>query len=106
MENRFLRPFPTSSHNPFSSSGAIHPVFYVSLLKKVIGNSVSVAASLPPDDSPMQEPEGVLDTRLKNKGRRVISQVLIKWKGWPPELSTWEDEDQVRHLLPTATTCG
>ena len=53
----------------------------------------------------MQEPESILDRRLKNKGRRTVSQLLIKWAGWPPELTTWEDEDQVCHLLPAATAC-
>jgi hypothetical protein len=26
--------------------------------------------------------------------------------GWPSELATWVDEDQVRHLLPSATAYG
>lgn len=33
-------------------------------------------------------------------------QYLVKWDGCPSELVTWEDVDQVRHLLPVATACG
>jgi hypothetical protein len=76
------------------STSSVHLVFHVSLLKKAIGNLPLVSSSLPPDDRvPMQVPETVLDRRLKNKGRQAVYQLLIKWKGWPPELATWEDED-------------
>ena len=85
---------------------SVHPVFHVSLLKRAIGNTTLVSSTLPPDTTSMQEPECILDRRLKNKGRRTISQLLIQWAGWPPELATWEDEDQVRHLLPSTTACG
>ena len=85
---------------------SVHPVFHVSLLKKAIGNTTPVSSALPPDTTSMQEPECILDRRLKNKGRRTISQLLIQWAGWPPELATWEDEDQVGQLLPSATACG
>ena len=85
---------------------SVHPVFHVSLLKRAIGNTTLVSSTLPPDTTSMQEPECILDRHLKNKGRRTISQLLIQWVGWPPELATWEDEDQVRHLLPSTTACG
>jgi len=63
-------------------TSAVHPVFHVSLLKKVVGIPPPNVSTLPPDNSTMQEPECVLDTRFKTKGRRAISQVLVKWKGW------------------------
>ena len=87
-------------------SRVVHPVFHVSLLKKVIGKPPSIVSPLPLDDSTMQEPECVLDKRLKSKMGRVVSQVLLKWVGWPPELATWDDEDQIQRLLAPATTCG
>lgn len=36
----------------------------------------------------------------------MVYQLLIKWRGWPPELATWEDEDKVCHQLPADTACG
>jgi hypothetical protein len=46
----------------------------------------------------------VLDRCLKNKGNDT--QLLIKWAGWPAELSTWEDEDLLGSQLSKATACG
>ena len=52
---------------------SVHPVFHVSLLKRAIGNTTLVSSTLPPDTTSMQEPECILDRRLKNKGRHTIS---------------------------------
>lgn len=87
-------------------TSSVHPVFHVSLLKKALGNIPPVTSSLPPDTPLLQEPELVLDRRLTGKGRRAVHQLLVKWVGCPPELATWEDEYQVRHMLPSTTTCG
>jgi hypothetical protein len=54
----------------------------------------------------MQEPEMILDRRLKNVGKRTIWQVLVKWLGWPAELATWEEEDEILPKLEAATACG
>lgn len=86
-------------------NSSVDPVFHVSLLKKSIGNA-HVISYLPSDNPTLQVPEMVLDSRLKDKGRQVIRQVLIKWMGCPMELATWEDEDQVCLKKPTGTACG
>jgi hypothetical protein len=52
---------PESSH--------LHPMFHVSLLKKVVGQDVSVSPSMPL----------VLKHRVTDKGVCSIPQVLIKW---------------------------
>lgn len=88
------------------SSSNIHPVFHVSLLKKVTGTLPPLISTLPTDISVVQVPELVLDNRLKNKNNRVVRQLLIKWSGMPAEMATWEDEDEVRTLLPDASACG
>lgn len=88
------------------ATSTVHPVFHVSLLKKAIGNLPPVESSLPSYTSSMQESEFVMDRRLTTKRRRAVQQLLIKWVGWPPEPATWEDEDHIRHRLPSATTCG
>lgn len=68
-------------------SSSVHPIFHVSLLKKVKGPIPSTSPVLPPGDESMQTPELVLDRRLKNKNNRVVSQLLV-WMGWPVELAT------------------
>jgi hypothetical protein len=49
------------------ATSSVHPMFHISLLKKVIGNLPSASPSLPPDTTSMQEPESVLGHRLKTK---------------------------------------
>lgn len=78
----------------------VHPVFHVSLLKQVKGNVPEASMSLPPQNTPMQVPEMILDRRLKNIGKRAVWQVLVKWQGWPAELATWVEEDII------STACG
>jgi hypothetical protein len=48
----------------------------------------------------------IIDRRLKNIGKRTIWQVPVKWRGWPAELATWEDEDLLLSRLKNATACG
>ncbi|WVZ74258.1 hypothetical protein U9M48_022466 [Paspalum notatum var. saurae] len=73
---------------------SVHPVFHVSLLKKAVGSVEPGISPLPSDSIDLQVPEFILDRRLKQQGNRIIDQVLVKWKGLPPELATWEDADQ------------
>lgn len=89
-----------------SVTSNVHPVFHVSLRKKVTCMVPTSVSTLPSDVSTMRRPEMVLDDRLKNKNNRVIKQLLIKWSGMPVEMATWEDEDVVRHMLPSTSACG
>lgn len=90
------------------STNNVHPVFHVSLLKKVTGKHPPLVSELPIDISVVHSPELVLDKRLKNRDNRVVSQVLVKWTGLPAEMATWEDEDEIRRQLPVpnVTTYG
>lgn len=56
------------------STSAIHPVFHVSQLKKVVATSVDIA-QLPVDLDGLQFPEKILQRRMASEG---ISQVLVK----------------------------
>jgi len=85
---------------------SIHPVFHVSLLKKVTGTAPVSFSPLALDTSSKQTPELALDRRVCTKSRRTYYQLLIKWSGWPPELATWEDEDEVLRLFPDFTAWG
>jgi hypothetical protein len=80
----------------------VHPVFHVSLLKKVVGN-YQVEAVLPELlDEPIEvySPEAVLASRKVKHQNEEIKQVLIHWQGRPAEEATWEDEVMIRSQFP------
>lgn len=88
------------------TESSIHPVFHVSLLKKVSGNPPPQVTPFPQNVETVQVPEMVLDRRWKTKNNRVIPQLLIKWSHLPLELATWEDEDYIHQQLKQDTACG
>lgn len=62
----------------------VHPVFHISSLKKKLGSSIELQPRLPPvniDDSFFPEPEKILDRRLRQHGRRALTEILLKWVG-------------------------
>nr|KYP59781.1 hypothetical protein KK1_015222 [Cajanus cajan] len=75
------------------SSVEIHNVFHVSQLKLCKNPATCSIQSLPLAagflDSP-QEPEAILDRKMVKRGRVAATKVLIKWKNFPAEQSTWE----------------
>jgi hypothetical protein len=110
---RFFGPFdvikqvnPVAYELALPSGSAIHPVFHVSQLKPVVGIRVPVCSVLPDFDTGLQIPEQVMDSRLFQKGGKVISQVLVRWSGWPEVLTTWEDEQALRQQFPGAPAWG
>jgi hypothetical protein len=81
----------------------MHPVFHVSLLKpyKSEGAYQPPAEPLYFDDEgqPWFEVESVLQHRELKRGKRSVTQYLIKWKGYGHEHNTWEPE---RNLTASA----
>lgn len=73
----------------------IHPVFHVSLLKSAVpdpfpGHNLDPPAPIMIDDKEEYEIEAVMDCRR----RRGSIWYLIKWKGYSPEESSWEQGKQ------------
>lgn len=66
----------------------VHPVFHVSLLKKVTGMHDLMPTPLPPEVPKLQIPEAALDRRVITRSNHLHHQLLIKWEGLPLELAT------------------
>lgn len=88
------------------SHSSVHPVFHVSLLKKVQGTAAVPFSPLPSKTSSVQTLELVLDRRIQTKSNRIYYQLLIKWMDQPPEMPAWEDEDDFLHRFPVYKACG
>ncbi|GLT71300.1 hypothetical protein SLA2020_433310 [Shorea laevis] len=89
---------PSASYRrPYSS------VFHVSCLKKKLGNQINPLPTLPPVDGNGEvkpEPEAIIDRRMVHKGRREVTEVLIKWKGASSKDNSWESLWKLRELYP------
>jgi hypothetical protein len=71
----------------------IHLVFHVSCLKHKLGQQISLLPTLPSVDQMGEikpEPETLIDRRMSKKKGRVVTEVLVRWKGAPAEDDTWE----------------
>lgn len=71
----------------------IHNIFYVSCLKKVLGQQVTATVELPPLDDEghlVLEPEAILETQERKLRSRTIREILVRWKNMPDEDATWE----------------
>ena len=82
----------------------IHPMFHVSLLKKVVGNyeaEADLPTGLEDDRADIIEPEAVLASRRVIKHGERLKQWLIQWKGKSVDEATWEDEISIRSQFPT-----
>ena len=73
----------------------MHDVFHVSLLKRYVPNPRHI---LDLDDNVLvnqeefwMDPEQILKTREKQLRNQVLRDVLIQWKGYPVEDTSWED---------------
>lgn len=81
----------------------IHPVFYVSQLKKHIDPN-----AVPNPDLPMVGENGkvktvpilVLETRSNPRNQQLITPWLVQWEGLAPEDATWEDADFIKETFP------
>ena len=87
-------------------SSSLHPVFHVSQLKKALLPEETVVHELPPGSSKFQFPESILDRRTVMHGVKSEQQILVKWYGMSPSLSTWESLDDMMQQFPRAPAWG
>ena len=98
---------PNAYRLDFPSNVMVHPVFYVSQLKEVIGYDDNV---IPPsnlwtfehDHFSSNEPEKILDHRARNLRSKVVHRYKVKWKDRLEEDSTWETEETLANIFLTS----
>lgn len=82
----------------------VHPVFHVSLLKKILGDMVEASKELPPvtdEGAAKLEPQKILDTRWVKRGHKFEEEILIQWKHLPAEEATWEPTQTLLEQFPS-----
>ena len=76
---------------PFGS--LIHPVFHVSNLKAKLGNQVVPRPTLPAINADLvltPEPMMILDRKSIKLRSRIVTRLLVQWKGESKDDATWE----------------
>jgi hypothetical protein len=107
---KYFGPYPVVAHVgavayklKLPAESRVHPVFHVSLLKKVVG-SYGEEESLPDDldgeEDDVYEPDIVLAQRTIQVQGEEGRQVLVKWKGRNSEEATWEDVVMMTSRFP------
>jgi len=83
-------------------SSAIHPVFYVSQLKKAVGADQTITPEPPSEASVWSILERILQRRYLRQGTASVLQGLIKWTHLPESLATWEKLADLQQQFPRA----
>lgn len=81
----------------------VHPVFHVSLLKKKVGNKVTVTTELPQighEEQILAYPVKILQRKMVKQGNSAVVQWLVQWSNSIPEDATWEDALQIQQQYP------
>lgn len=82
---------PVAYRLEMPSESRIHPTFHVSLLK--LCPDPKVKQRRPPIDFPSvpstQYPEKILASRVGRKKKRIVTKVLVQWRGYPEEEASW-----------------
>ena len=75
---------------------AVHPVFYIALLKKCVCHPASIVSleSLAVKDSLSYEDVlvGILDCRVRRLRNKVVASVKVLWRSHSIKVGTWESE--------------
>nr|XP_009803435.1 PREDICTED: uncharacterized protein LOC104248809 [Nicotiana sylvestris] len=78
----------------------VHPVFHVSMLKKVVGDS---SAIVPVETIEVKEelsyeeiPVSTLDRKVRKLRNKEISSVKVLWQNQQVEEATWSAEEEMK----------
>ena len=82
----------------------VHNVFHVSLLKPYVPSPdhlLDIEQIVLPSQGVLElQPDYILETRERKLRNRMISEHLVKWKDYPEEDATWEDETTLSRDYP------
>ena len=93
---------------------SVHPVFHVSMLKKCIGDPISIlpleGLGVKEDFSYEEVPVEILDCQVKRLRDKEVASVKVQWRNHLVEGASWETEVDIKtrylHLFPpTPTRC-
>ncbi|KAK4712763.1 hypothetical protein R3W88_018670 [Solanum pinnatisectum] len=117
LSPRYVGPYEILKHignvayelNLPSELASVHPVFHVSMLKKCIGDPVSILPleGLGVDENLSYEevPVEILDRQVKRLRNKEVVSVEVLWRYHLVESATWEVEVDMKshypHLFPS-----
>ena len=82
----------------------VYPVFHVSMLKKCIGNPISILPieGLGVDENLSYEeiPVEILDRQVKKLRNKKVASIKVLWRNHLVEGATWEAEADMKSLSP------
>ncbi|XP_070010648.1 uncharacterized protein [Nicotiana sylvestris] len=82
----------------------VHPVFHVSMLKKVVGDPSTI---VPIEDIEVNEelsyeeiPVAILDRQVRKLRNKEVASVKVLWQSQQVEEATWEAESEMKEKYP------
>ncbi|WMV25562.1 hypothetical protein MTR67_018947 [Solanum verrucosum] len=89
---------------------AVHPVFYISMLKKCIDNpslniptkNIGIKDSLSYEEIPIQ----ILDRQVCKLRTKEVASVKVLWRNQFVEEATWEAEEDMKKIYPQLFETG
>ena len=84
----------------------IHPVFHVSLLRRVMHSGMTVESQLPQCTDELAVPVAILQSRWRLSKGKMREQVRVRWSNSEVLGDTWEDKASLQERLPFAEAWG
>nr|XP_016478844.1 PREDICTED: uncharacterized protein LOC107800206 [Nicotiana tabacum] len=86
------------------SLSGIHPVFYLSMIRKYYGASSHVldfsSVQLENNLTYVEESMAILDMHVRKLRSKNIASVKVQWRGQPVEEAAWETMHDIWSLIP------
>jgi hypothetical protein len=85
----------------------IHNVVHVSQLKKHIPSSMVISSDINVINAiDSSVPVACLVQQLIKKARATALRMLVRWRGLPSSLATWEEYETLKMAHPSTSACG
>jgi hypothetical protein len=85
----------------------IHNVVHISQLKKHIPSSMVISSDINVINAiDSSVPVACLVQQLIKKARATALRMLVRWRGLPSSLATWEEYETLKMAHPSTSACG